>query len=145
MGWIDEIQEGDIDSPDKFARYVNRRTGVPYNPTDFKSNGQFKRQLRIFFEQNPEMDYKALCRVVQWSLDKKRRFARIHSVLHAVEWAREDGYLDEFTPDQRFLVEELRGALEIEKDPDWRMRLSCADSVVAKKEAYAEWLTQRAS
>lgn len=145
MGWIDEIKEADIDSPEKFARYLNRRTGTPFDAKDFKSLGQFKRQLRIFFEQNPEMDYQALCRVVQWSLDRKRRFARIHSVLAVVEFAKEDGYLDNYKPEDRFLAEELRGALEVEKDIDWRLRLSGAEGIEARREVYEEWTIQRAS
>lgn len=124
-----------------FASYAQQRLGIPY-PTR-KSIAVLNKALKEFFAQYPQADYGTMCRLVEWAIAKRKRFAHTYSLVYAFRYAYKDGYLPELDPNRERTNDDLEALIEaalvVEKDPEWRRRLMVAHGVKARSEVYEAW------
>lgn len=123
-----------------FAEYAQQITGVPW-PTiqDYKI---LRREVNVFFEHYPHLDYYTLCRVAQWCAKRKKRPNRVWRIVGMFRAAWSDGALPELAPADRSdenVEERIRHALHTETCQDWRRRLLGAAGLEARRRAICEW------
>ena len=124
MTWVGEIKPEDVVDAQSFAAYAQQKLGVPY-PTG-KDIAILRRQVKQLFEQQPTATWMTLVRTVQWAVEKKKRYARVYTLVGAFRYAYADGYLPELDPKEAVDEDVERGiaeALQIERDATWRRRL----------------------
>lgn len=131
------------DGAEAFARYAQQQIGIPY-PTQ-KDLGILKKKIKELFAKYEQMDYYALCRLVTWAKNRKKRFARIWALVEAYRDAWAEGQLPELDP--KPVVDEdvelgIQRALGVETNESWRRRLTLAVGPEARGKALLEW-TQR--
>lgn len=144
MGAIDFVSIDQVDNPDLLIRYICQRTGTPW--ATGKDIAIVRKKCKEFFLQYPHCDYSTLCRVADWAARRKRRYSNVWKVIDAFRYAYEDGALPEVDRKVRkdpLLEEEISGALEVETDRVWRMRLLATDDVNSRKEVLDAWMQMR--
>lgn len=131
----------DVVDAKSFANFAQQKLGIPY-PTQ-KSIAVLNKALKEFFAQYPQADYSTMCRLVEWAISKKKRFAHTYSLVYAFRYAYKDGYLPELDPNRERTNDDLEALIEealvVEKDPEWRRRFMVAHGVKARGEVYEAW------
>lgn len=153
MGIADLLTQEDVVDYKTFARYCSQQTGTPY-PTG-KQIAILRKNIKELFEQYPSMDYHSLCRIVEWSKAKHKRYATPGGMLGGgMRFAWRDGYLPECSPGWVPLDPETEDniAVAVQKemyddaapaDPSWLHRLANSRGNAQRKGVYEQWLLER--
>jgi hypothetical protein len=108
------------------ANYIEQILGVGF-PTK-KDLLILRVRINEIFAHYPNADYRTMCRIVQFNKRKKRKFARVYTVIDSFREAKMAGWLPELTRPTGDCKERIARILETETDPDWRARfLTCPD------------------
>lgn len=105
------------------ANYIEQALGVGF-PT-MKDLKILRKRCNEIFDHYPRADYRTMCRVVQYNKKRKRKFARVYTVIDSFREAKMAGFLPELDAqaDVRARVAEI---LKTERDPEWRARFLTA-------------------
>lgn len=144
MSWVDQVKPEDVTSPEKFADYVAQTCGTPW--VTFKDMAILKKQLKEFWINCPNANWFTLVRTAQWARSKKKRPARVYSIIRMVPWAWQEGFLPELDPTKQVdpeVEEQIQQALLVEQSPEWRYRLIGAEGMTARREVLLAWQTQK--
>jgi hypothetical protein len=87
------MKPDDVDSPEKFCQYAERTLGMPY--TRKKDINQTRVEAHKLFEKHPTLDWRSLCRVVDWMRARKKRVDVPWKAITYFRWAWKDGVLPE--------------------------------------------------
>lgn len=114
------------------ANYIEQILGVGF-PTK-KDITILRKRCNEIFERYPRADYRTICRVVQYNKRKKRKFARVYTVIDSFRFAMADGWLPELTrTSDENLRDRITEILKVERDPDWRARFLAAPDDNARR------------
>lgn len=137
----------EVNSAETFAQFCQQRLGTPY-PTG-RQIAALKRNVNVFFEQNPQANYGTLVRTVDWCKNRRKRPPHAAGVISNVRFAFRDGYLPELNPnseEEDVTTESLiKEAVSVETDPWWKDRLLGGKTAKARYEIYESWVTDRKS
>lgn len=146
MSWVTRrLDATDVVDARSFASFCQQELGMPF-PTG-KKIAATQKNLNAFFRDNPRVDWRVLCKTVEWVKNRRRRIAEPWAITSFVAYAWEAGYLPELDAcgdvDEQ-IESDIEWALCVETDPDWRRVLMCAAGS-NRKEVFATWKQRRAS
>ena len=118
------------------SAYIEQALGVAF-PTK-KDITILRKRVYEILDRYPRADFYTLCKVVAFNRQRRRRFARVYTVVDSFREAMAAGWLPELTV-ETCLKERVQEILTHETDPDWRARLiSCPDDE-ARQVIINEW------
>lgn len=131
----------DVVDPITFAQYAQQTIGTPLPKG--KDVIALRKVLKDFFEENPQIDYALLARLVDWCRSRKKRPASALAVPGYLRYAWAAGHFPELDPNNKDRDDDLERAidraLEDETNPEWRRRLVGAQGNEARKGVLAAW------
>lgn len=138
---LDELKPADVKNATTFARFCQQRYGTPYATR--KSLAILNKQAKALFAEHPDCNWRTLVEVAQWCHGKKRRVPEAYSYVQQFRWAYADGAIQLRPLAEMELEDDIKAALEIETDPEWRASLMRADGVAAKRTVLTNWRKER--
>lgn len=118
------------------ASYIEQILGVGF-PT-IKDLTILRKRCNEVFAHYPRADYRTMCRLVQYNKQKRRKFARVYTVIDSFREAMKDGWLPELSRSGD-LKERIAGILTSETDPNWRARFLMATDDGARQSALDDY------
>lgn len=143
MSYFDTPTPEDVQTVDQLIEYVRFRCGTLTRMGDRKA---FLTHWSTFNKENPWVEIHVLAKVVDWAKANKLRVPTLISLFDAAAEAQSRKAIPEldYRYHQKNAVEEqIREALRVETDPNWRKRFWQAQGRF-REEALREWQANRA-